>query len=387
MGAAQRGQRPLPAISQGQATIMALHLLSLHLAQFRSHRAQRLNLDARPVTLTGANGAGKTNLLEAVSMLSPGRGMRRAAVDDLARRPGLHGWKIAASLTRNTLPHEVETTARPGEPRRVLIDGKTVAQSALGRLVPMLWLTPTMDRLWTEAPEGRRRFLDRMVLAFHPDHAEATLAYEKAMRERNRLLRDGVHDPAWFAALEAQMGRAGAQITANRRALLSRLAGAAAQDESAFPVADLTLACDAPDSPADLTRALAEGRARDMAAGRSLTGPHRADLAAHWRARAMPAAQCSTGEQKALLISLILAHAAALAQDTGAPPILLLDELAAHLDPARREVLFDRLCALGAQAFMTGTEPALFAPLGPRARHFTLTDGPDGSILTESPAP
>ncbi|MCC5986702.1 MAG: DNA replication/repair protein RecF [Pararhodobacter sp.] len=361
---------------------MALYLTSLTLSQFRSHGLSAACFDGRVVVLTGPNGAGKTNLLEAISLLAPGRGLRRAAPEDLARRPGAEGWKITAALIRDGLPHEIETTARPGEARRVRIDGKTAPQAALGRLVPMLWLTPAMDRLWLDGPEGRRRFLDRMVLAFRPDHGEHALAYEKAMRERNRLLREGIANPAWHAALEAQMAQSGTQLSAGRRALLARLA----RDNDtggAFPAADLALECTAPETSEGLARALAEGRQRDMAAGRSLTGPHRADLSAIWRARGMPAAQCSTGEQKALLISLLLAHARALTQDQGKPPILLLDELAAHLDPARREALYDALCDLGAQAFLTGTEPELFAALGPRAQHFSLSEAPTGAMLNE----
>ena len=361
---------------------MALHLTSFALRQFRSHALSRARFDGRPVVLTGANGAGKTNLLEAISLLAPGRGLRRAAPEDLARRHGDTGWRVTANLIRGGLPHEIDTGAQPGEPRRVRIDGKAATQAALGRLIPMLWLTPAMDRLWLEAPEGRRRFLDRMVLAFRPDHAEQALAYEKAMRERNRLLRDGIDNPAWHGALEAQMAQAGAQMSQARRWLLARLAQET-HDSTAFPAADLTLDCSAPESAEGLARALAEGRGRDMAAGRSLTGPHRADLAAFWAARAMPAAQCSTGEQKALLISVVLAHARALTQDQGMPPILLMDELAAHLDAERRAALFDALCALGAQAFLTGTEPELFTALGPRAQHFALTDTAEGAQLCE----
>lgn len=375
----------MPRQLEGQRLIMALHLSTLLLSHFRSHGLTRARFDGRPVALAGPNGAGKTNLLEAISLLSPGRGLRRAASDELARNPGAVGWKIAASLTRDRVPHEMETTARPGEPRRVTIDGKQETQAALGRLLPMVWLTPSMDRLWLDTPDGRRRFLDRMVLAFRPDHAEAALSYDKAMRERNRLLRDGIRDPAWYSALETQMGAAGAQLCAGRRALLAQLTGVAA-DDGPFPVADLALACNAPETAADLTRALAEARKRDMAAGRSLVGPHRADLAAIWRARGMPAAQCSTGEQKALLISVVLAHARGLAAVTGTPPILLLDEVAAHLDPSRRDALYDALCGLGAHAFLTGTEPGLFDTLGSRAQHFILSEGETGSIMQEATA-
>jgi DNA replication and repair protein RecF len=362
---------------------MALHLTSLTLSHFRSHRRAALDFDGRPVAFAGANGAGKTNLLEAISLFSPGRGLRRAAPEDLIRRPEAIGWRLAATIARHGTLHEVETGADPGAPRFLRIDGKAAPQAALGRIAPMLWLTPAMDRLWTEAPEGRRRFLDRMAMAFFPDHAEAALAYEKAMRQRNRLLRDQARDGAWYGALEVQMAQSGAQISANRRATLARLAAAAGQG-GGFPVAELTLDDPSPGDEAALAASLAEGRRADMAAGRSLTGPHRADLAALWAEKAMPAAQCSTGEQKALLISTVLAHARALSAETGAPPILLLDEVAAHLDATRRAALYDALCDLGAQTFLTGTEPALFAPFGPRAQHFAVHEAGGNSTLTEA---
>jgi DNA replication and repair protein RecF len=361
------------------------HITALRLAQFRSHRLTQLALDGRPVVLTGPNGAGKTNLLEAVSLLSPGRGLRRAGAEDLARHAGGAGWQVGADLTRGTARHVIETGALPGQPRWLRIDDKSAPQSALGRLSAMVWLTPAMDRLWLEGPEGRRRFLDRLALAFAPDHAEHALAYDKALRDRNRLLRDGVTDPAWFTALESTMAEAGAAMTATRRATLDRLAEAAEPD-GAFPAADLSLSCETPADPLDLASLLARGRRADMAAGRSLTGPHRADLGAVWAARAMPAALCSTGEQKALLISILLAHARALSRTSGHPPILLLDEVAAHLDAARRAALYDALCRLGGQAFLTGTEPDLFAALGDRAQRFMLSDGPQGSDWSEGSA-
>jgi len=365
---------------------MALRLTHLKLSHFRSHQRTEAAFDGRPVVFLGANGAGKTNLIEAVSLLSPGRGLRRAAPEDLIRQPRNIGWKITATIARGDTLHDIETGALPGQPRSLRIDGKAAPQSALGRVASMLWLTPAMDRLWIEAAEGRRRFLDRMVLAFLPDHAEAALTYEKAMRQRNRLLRDHVTDAAWHTALEAQMAQSGAQLGTNRRTVIARLARAS-DPSSAFPAADLTLLCDAPTEESALAQALAAGRRADMAAGRSLLGPHRADLGAVWRAKGMQAAQCSTGEQKALLLSLVLANARALATDTGAPPILLLDEVAAHLDATRRAALYDELCALGAQAFLTGTEPALFAALGPRAGYFTLRDDGGCSRLAESSAP
>ncbi|MGY6550071.1 MAG: DNA replication/repair protein RecF [Roseinatronobacter sp.] len=364
---------------------MPVFITSLLLSHFRSHQRTRLEFDGRPVVLAGPNGAGKTNVLEALSLLSPGRGLRRAPPDEIARRPEALGWKLRATLAQPQAPREIATWAEPGQSRQVQIDGKPATQTALGELAAMLWLTPTMDRLWLEGPEGRRRFLDRIVLSFQPGHASLSLSYEKAMRERNRLLRDEIRDPHWYAALEAQMSDAGAAITANRRAALQALA-VHGDHESPFPQADLTLDCTAPDTPDALTAALADGRRRDMAAGRSLTGPHRADLGAIWAAKGMPAAQCSTGEQKALLISILLANSRALAAMRGSAPLLLLDEVAAHLDPDRRAALYDTLCALRAQAFLTGTEPGLFDALGPRAQAFICSEVAGRSDVTEKPA-
>jgi len=352
-------------------------IAALALSHFRSHRRLELALDGRPVAIYGPNGAGKTNILEAVSLLSPGRGLRGAAPGEIARRPEALGWKVAATILTGGLRHEVETRAEPGAPRSVTIDGKPATQTALSGLLRLLWLVPAMDRLWTEGAEGRRRFLDRLTLGFEPAHAEAALAYERAMRERNRLLREEVRDPRWFDALEAQMAESGAAIAASRARALARIAAAQEGAETAFPAADLAIlpAADAPAArdAAGLRAALAEGRARDGAAGRTLTGPHRDDLGAVWREKGMEAAQCSTGEQKALLISLILATARALAAE-GARPVLLLDEVAAHLDAARRAALYDEVVALGAQALMTGTGPELFAALGERGDRLEVTE-------------
>ncbi len=342
----------------------------------------RVGFDGRPVALIGRNGAGKTNILEAVSLLSPGRGLRRATVDEIARKPEGLGWKVAATITGLGAAHEVETSAEPGQPRQVRIDGKSAAQIRLAQLTRVLWLVPSMDRLWIEAAEGRRRFLDRMTLSFSPDHAEAVLNYEKAMRDRNRLLKEQMQDAHWYRALEARMVEAGATIEANRADTLRRLAAAQADaGDTSFPRADLMLTN--PEPVEDLATALAESRRRDMAAGRSLVGPHRADLSAVFATKGVAADQCSTGEQKALLISLILANARALAADLGAAPILLLDEVAAHLDTQRRAALYDEICALGAQAIMTGTEAALFDSLGPRAQGFTVSETANLSLIEE----
>ena len=349
-----------------------LAITSLTLSHFRSHRATTLEFDGRPVAISGPNGAGKTNILEAISLLSPGKGLRRAATADLARKPESLGWKVRAEVKGfRGSSHKVETWAETDAGREVRIDDKAASQTALARILRILWLVPAMDRLWIEGAEGRRRFLDRMTLSFSPDHAQASLSYEKAMRDRNRLLKDGATNTHWYDALEAQMAASGGQITANRTAALLRLSQEQGA-ESAFPQASLVLLEQDGGGAGDLGAALAAGRQRDMAAGRSLIGPHRTDLNATYSAKGLPADQCSTGEQKALLISLILANARALAADFGQPPVLLFDEVAAHLDAARRAALYDEICTLGAQALLTGTEPGLFASLGSRAQSLTV---------------
>ncbi|TNF20217.1 MAG: DNA replication/repair protein RecF [Rhodobacteraceae bacterium] len=359
---------------------MPTHITRLKLSHFRSHKHVALTCDARPVALFGPNGAGKTNILEAVSLFSPGRGLRRASAEEMTRRPEALGWKVSGEVEADGRIHEVESQSEAGSARQVRIDGKPAPQVALASLARVLWLIPAMDRLWIEGADGRRRFLDRMTLSFHPGHAQAVLDYEKAMRERNRLLKDQVRDPHWYRALEAQMARAGAAIHANRQSALARVTAAQQDAQTSFPISDLALETaegGMPDGEEALRAALAESRPRDLITGRAMVGPHRADLAAEYSAKGTPARDCSTGEQKALLISLILANARALAAGTGSPPILLLDEVSAHLDASRRAALYDEICALSCQAWMTGTGPELFADLSDRAQHFEVqeTDG------------
>jgi len=361
-----------------------LALLELTISHFRSHKVGRIETDGRPVAIYGPNGAGKTNVLESVSLFSPGRGLRRSSAEDMARRPEALGWKLSGVLKSLRQVHEVETSSEAGAARTVRIDGKAASQVMLGRVARVLWLIPSMDRLWIEGAEGRRRFLDRMTLSFEPSHAEVSLAYDKAMRQRNQLLKDQVRDPAWYRVLEEQMSETGAAIDSNRRAALDMLQAAQAQAATAFPVADLELTQtegEMPETAADFREALEESRFRDLAAGRTLVGPHRADLYGVYAAKAVPAKDCSTGEQKALLVSLILANARALAGSFGAPPILLLDEVAAHLDADRRAALYDEIVALGAQAWMTGTGPELFAELGDRAMYLEVTDADGASTI------
>ncbi len=332
------------------------------------------------MAIHGPNGAGKTNILEAVSLFSPGRGLRRASAAEMTRRPEAVGWKLTGLLAAQGQSYEVETWSEGGAARQVRVDGKAASQVALGMLARVVWLIPSMDRLWIEGADGRRRFLDRMALSFDPYHAEATLTYEKAMRERNRLLKEQVRDAHWYVALEGQMAASGHRIHLARVAALERLRVAQEQAETAFPTAELELVQTEgamPETEDDLREALVESRFRDLAAGRTLVGPHRSDLYGTYTAKGVPARDCSTGEQKALLVSLILANARALAGMIGAPPIVLLDEVAAHLDADRRAALYEEICALGAQAWMTGTGPELFAELGGRAQVLEVieTDG------------
>lgn len=325
--------------------------------------------------LTGENGAGKTNVLEAISLLAPGRGLRRAQVAEMAAAQGAGGFAIAAELEGGALA--LATAAAPPTTgrRSVRINGAEGPANRLAEWLAITWLTPAMDRLFAEGASARRRFLDRLVLAGDPAHARLATRYETALRERNRLLADPAEpDPVWLDALEVQLAQTGAAIAAGRRALTDRLnAQIAAEPEGPFARPVLAYDGDTPDNAEALAALLQAGRRRDRAAGRTLTGPHRDDLAVTMAAKAAPAASCSTGEQKAMLISIVLAHAAL--GDGSRPRLLLLDEIAAHLDPLRRAALYARLAASGAQVWMTGTEPAPFADLPAPAAFWRVVDG------------
>ncbi|MCY3983142.1 MAG: DNA replication/repair protein RecF [Roseovarius sp.] len=354
-----------------------LHVSRLALSHFRSHRSLQISLDSRPVAIHGRNGAGKTNILEALSLLSPGRGFRRAKVRDMANNDAGAGWKVHAAIRSGGQMHETEFASDDGQARQLKINGKTAPQGDLAEIARVLWLIPAMDRLWMEGAEGRRRYLDRMALGLVPAHASVSIAYEKAMRDRNRLLRERVSDGRWYGALERVMAKAGVAIHSNRLTTLKTLNLVQSVADTAFPSAKLELAMPAGSMPVleeDFLAMLESGRGRDLAAGRSLLGPHRADLRAFYTAKGMPAAHCSTGEQKALLISLILANARAIAENFGSPPILLLDEVSAHLDSHRRTALQSEIDRLGAQAWMTGTSMELFDFMGDSAQHIAVTE-------------
>ena len=337
----------------------------LTLTDFRSYAQAFVEPGAGFVVLTGDNGAGKTNILEAVSLLAPGRGLRGAALGEMGRSDGPGGFGIAARLSNDT-DLATGTLAAAPERRQVRINSAPTSVNGLGEWLSVLWLTPAMDRLFAGSAGDRRRFLDRLVLALEPGHASHAARYEAAMRARNKLLAEPDDaDPAWLAALEAGMAEHGSSLAEARERTVTALAGAIlAAPATDFPRAALSLeGWDA----VDLAQRLRANRGRDAAAGRATEGPHRQDLAVAHVAKGQPAARASTGEQKALLLGLVLAHAELVAERRGASPILLLDEVAAHLDPARRAALFARLDGRG-QVWMTGTEAALFETVGAASR-------------------
>lgn len=368
-----------------------VHVGRLSLTDFRNYA--RLGVDLAPgaVVLTGENGAGKTNLLEAVSLLTPGRGLRRAALDEIARLGAPDGFAIHALIEGPFGDCEIGTGtagAGPGEAgRRVRINGAAARSAdALLEWLRVIWLTPSMDGLFTGPASDRRRFLDRLVLTIDPAHGRRALDFEKAMRSRNRLLSEGSRDSAWFEAIEAPMAESAVAIAAARAELVRLLAAMTERQpaDGPFPKAAIALSGTleeaiamrpAIDVEEEYRATLAAGRPRDQAAGRTLEGPHRSDLLVRHTPKDMPAESCSTGEQKALLVGMVLAQARLVGELSGSAPILLLDEIAAHFDTQRRAALFDILEDLNCQVFMTGTEPTLFESLATRAQFLTVSGG------------
>jgi DNA replication and repair protein RecF len=364
----------------------------LTLSNFRSYHAASLEIAGSLVVLTGPNGAGKTNLIEAVSFLAPGRGLRRATLDEVAFSEGDGAWAVSAEvegmLGLATLGSGIEPQAGEDVARTRLcrIDREPVGSAAaFADHLRVVWLTPAMDPMFAGPASERRRFLDRLVLAVDAEHSGRVAALERSLRSRNRLLEDPRADPHWLDAIEHETAELAVAVAAQRVETVHRLQGAlAARKDDAFPSAEIAL--DGwmeqllPDHPAAeieerYRSVLRDNRPRDAAAGRTLDGPHLTDLRVVYAPKSIPAADASTGEQKALLIGLVLAHASLLAEMTGFAPVLLLDEVVAHLDPDRRAALYTALAELGAQVFMTGADPAAFAEAAPRAELFTVSPG------------
>ncbi|MGX8010277.1 DNA replication/repair protein RecF [Mesorhizobium sp. ORM8.1] len=371
------------------------HISKLILTNFRNYAALSLDLAPGAVVLSGDNGAGKTNLLEAISLLTPGRGLRRAPYGDVAREGGDGGFALHARIEGPEGEVEIGTGISGGDAageggRRVRINGAPARSiEEMLEWLRVVWLTPAMDGLFPGPAADRRRFLDRLVLAIDPGHGQRALDYEKAMRGRNRLLTEGSRDGAWFDAIEMQMAETGVAIAAARAELVRLLAAMIDKlpNSGPFPQADISLSGElesevavapAVDVEERFRRALASGRERDRAAGRTLDGPHRSDLVVRHRPKSMPAELCSTGEQKALLVGIVLSHARLTGEMSGLTPILLLDEIAAHLDAGRRAALFAILEDLNCQSFMTGTDAALFSSLAGRAQFLTVDHGSVG---------
>ena len=391
-GDLDRGMAAIEPESTAGRPATTTAVTALKLSNYRNYASLVLALDSRPVVLTGPNGAGKTNLLEAVSFLSPGRGLRGARIEEVARSGGDGTWAVAATVANTSGAVELGTgiafgdngleTRRkvrlnraPGGSTAVLLDHLRVA-----------WLTPAMDGLFTGPPAERRKFLDRAVLAIDKTHGTRANAFERAMRGRNRLLSEGTGQGSWLDAIEQEMAETGVALAAARREWTGLAVAMieAGDPANPFPPATVALAGTLEGllegQPASAVEEayramLRQERHRDAAAGRTLTGPHRSDLLVRHGPKDMPADRCSTGEQKALLIGLVIAQARLVARLTGETPVVLLDEIAAHLDEQRRAALFNLLCELGCQAFMTGTDTALFEALGARAQMLSVAEG------------
>jgi DNA replication and repair protein RecF len=378
---------------ESQASCARLAVTRLLLSQFRSYAAGELMTSGRPVVLAGSNGAGKTNALDAISLLSPGKGLRGATLSEHARKgpvapTGDTLWAVAATVVRGKESYELGTGLVPGtqggERRRVHLNGVSLVNtSELAEIVQMVWLTPAMDRVFGDSATGRRKLLDRLVLGFDACHARRASRYETAMRERARLLKFDPRDPAWLDGLENEMAETGIAIASARADTVERLNRVLAErgHAGAFPCAHLALdgetdslvAADPARAAHNLRGRLASSRMRDAEVRRTTCGPHLSDLAVRHTEKRMDARDCSTGEQKALLISIVLADAWEMARlRDGRAPLLLLDEVAAHLDLRRRRALFEEILALGAQAWMTGTDLSLFEDVRKRADVFLV---------------
>lgn len=384
---------PEPGPSTAPAQLWVERLV---LTNFRNHSAATINVGPQPVVLAGSNGSGKTNILEAVSLLSPGQGLRRAAFMDLARAGGDGSWTVSARVHTAHGAIDVgtgqvtspDTTERSG--RIVRINGQSSTSGALADYVEMVWLTPASDGLFTGPGSDRRRFLDRLILCFDPAHAKLSSRFERAMQQRNRLLSDGTREGSRYEGLEVVMAETGTAIAAARNEAIAALKlvieeRRARDPNSPFPWSQIALQgmlenalenSTAVETEDGYLQTLARGRERDRAAGRTLDGPHRSDLIVGHGPKSMPAKLCSTGEQKSLLMGLVLAHAEMIAaRQEGLSPILLLDEVTAHLDEARRAALFAEIVHLGSQAWMTGTDMQAFAALVGHATFLRVDDG------------
>ena len=347
-------------------------LRALKISHFRTHKFSVINPSSEPIVMFGLNGSGKTNVLEAISMFAPGQGFRRANFSELTRQPEQLGWKLTAEFQILGRCYEIVTFWDEASGRKITIDGKLVTQSSLARLVRILWITPLMDRIWLNGSAERRRFLDRIVSNLIPEHTENSIKYNKALKQRNRLIKDKISDFDWYNALEKQMALSGMEIDKARRKIIVQIMHMQKKSVSSFPAADLDIIGPQYSSVQEFQLALNENRKQDVYAGRTLIGPHLSDLGSVYSSKGVKAKNCSTGEQKALLISIIIATAKIQLEMFNTPPILLFDEVSAHLDAKRRSVLYDELHDLNLQVFLTGTDKNIFKELGTRAKYYEV---------------
>ena len=371
-----------------------LSIKRLKLTNYRCYEFAKLEVDDRPVVLTGPNGAGKTNLLEAISYLVPGRGLRGAKLSDVGRNVGILGenrrsWAVAAQISYDGKIVDIGTGLDTGhldsnrERRIIKIDGKNqMRQSELGKYASALWLTPQMDQLFIGGGSNRRRFLDNLIIGIDRDHAGLVSRYEHSMRSRNKLLKEKRHDEKWLSSIEEDIARYGVALTAKRQDVVERLNQLALADTGTFPSAHITIIglmeslldeFPALEVEERVRSELVKLRSADNDMRSPKIGPHRSDLVVLNVTSGLEASQCSTGEQKALLVRIILAATSLNAQEKGQFPILLLDEVAAHLDITRREALFDTICQMGIQAWMTGTDELIFRSLGTQVQQFSIS--------------
>lgn len=349
----------------------------LELFRFRSHLRCLICPGDRHVILSGRNGSGKTSILEAISFCSPGRGLRNARTDEISRQPDNHGWRVEVGIAGNANT-TIRTWCDPGDTSRKLsINDKPARQLDLANWIRALWLIPAMDRLWTDSVDRRRRFLDRMTMSIFPDHPVHVNSYDKALRERNRLLRDNVMDDDWLTSIEFQMAESGAAVSRNRRRAIDNIRRAFGEAAMSFPTTRLSIVQqpsleEVSEDINGLATLFRAGRSRDAMAGRSLAGPHRVDMTAAHAGSGRAAVQCSTGEQKAMLIAIFIANARAVSSASGESPLLLLDEAAAHLDLGLRKALLDEIHRLESQVWITCTEIGELMLKDHRAQHLCL---------------
>lgn len=349
-----------------------LSLSSLKISYFRTHKLSIIEPENKPIVIFGVNGTGKTNILESISMFAPGQGFKRAKFSELARKPDLFGWKLTGEFNILGNSYEIISSWDGTSGRKITIDGKLATSSSLVRLVRILWVTPLMDRIWIDGSAERRRFLDRIVSNLIPEHTEHCVKYYKAMKQRNKLIKEKIFDLSWFNVLESQMATFGVAIDKARKNVVADIMAMQKNSISAFPVADLNVIGLQHSSVEEFREALRKNREKDIYAGRTLIGPHLSDLAAVYFSKGTDVKLCSTGEQKALLISIIIATAKIQLEVYKAPPILLFDEISAHLDSERRSILYDELYNLNLQVFLTGTDITSFKELKSRAKYYQV---------------